>query len=62
MLTKITLALAFAFAVIPGRSGVCWSYDLRVQHVSVRQLWRRGRSLLPLSHAVLADPAKKDDG
>jgi hypothetical protein len=41
MLTKITLALAFF-----------WSYDLRVQHVSVRQLGRHGRPLLSLNHPV----------
>ena len=36
----------------PGRSGVCWSYDLQVQHVSVRQLGRHGRPLLSLNHPV----------
>jgi len=35
----------------PGRTGVCRPLDLRVQHVSIRQLRRHRRSLLPLSHA-----------
>ena len=36
MLTNIYSGFYVLVRRYPSRSGVCWSYDLRVQHVSVR--------------------------
>jgi len=46
----------------PRRSGVCWSQDLRVFQLSVRQLGRHGRSLLRLSRAGAISAATSEDG
>ena len=50
MLTKITLALAFAFAVIYAVPASAESQNLRVQHGAVRQLGHLDWSLLRLGH------------
>jgi hypothetical protein len=46
----------------PGRTGVCRSPDLRVQHVSIRQLRRHRWSLLSLSDERATSAAPSDDG
>ena len=56
MLTRTVLALAFAFAVIQAAPASAGPRTCGVQHVSIRQLRRHRRSLLPLSH-VTARPA-----
>jgi hypothetical protein len=43
----------------PGRTGVCRSPDLRVQHVSIRQLRRHRWSLLSLSDAARPAPHRR---
>ena len=51
MSIKTILALAFAFAVVQAVPASAGPEDLRVQHLSIRQLRRHRRSLLPLSRA-----------